>query len=245
MSVKGTARIAGGLWLACIVTGVLGMALSAPIIVRADVAATAANLAANETSMRLAIVANLLAGATYLGVTALLYYILRPVSASASFCAALFGAVGVAIGCLWPVAAVGGLALFRGGGSGGGLTPGQLQHIGHLAVGLSGEVFFVSLLFFGVQCTLAGALIGRSAFLPRVLGVMLAAGGMAYVLGSLSALLLPGAGTRILPFVAAVALLGEGMVTVWFLARGVDERRWAEQAAPLPALARADAGAIG
>src|SRR2546425_2080080 len=92
------ARIAGGLWLLCIVSGMVGFIAEFPLIVANDAAATASNILANESLFRLGFTANLISGASYLGVTAFMYYVLKPVSRSLSLLAAFFGLAGVAIG---------------------------------------------------------------------------------------------------------------------------------------------------
>lgn len=92
------ARAAGVLWLACIVTGVFGFVAASKLIAGDDAAATAANILANESLFRLGFAADLVSGASYVGVTALLYYLLKPAGRSVSLLAAFFGLCGVAVG---------------------------------------------------------------------------------------------------------------------------------------------------
>ncbi len=78
-SPRAQARIAGFLYLIVIVTG--GWAqlfVRAHLIVRDDAAATAANIAAHEPLFRLGLVADLISVAAYIGVTAVLYGLLKP-----------------------------------------------------------------------------------------------------------------------------------------------------------------------
>lgn len=77
---------------------------------------------------------------------------------------------------------------------------------------------------------LVGILIVRSTFLPRVLGGLLAVEGSGYIISSLATFLAPAVGARLMPFIIPLALLGEGSLTVWLLAKGVNEQRWREQA---------------
>src|SRR5258706_10334821 len=63
------ARIAGGLWLLCIVASVGGFIAGAPLIVANDAAATAKNILANESLFRLGFAADLISGLSYLGAT--------------------------------------------------------------------------------------------------------------------------------------------------------------------------------
>jgi hypothetical membrane protein len=75
---------------------------------------------------------------------------------------------------------------------------------------------------FGFYCLLIGYLIVRSTFLPRILGVLMACGGLGWL-------------TFISPtlFDLPVAVqhgAGEAALTVWLLAVGVNAERWKEQA---------------
>ena len=92
------ARLAGGLWWLCIVTGLVGFIAGFPLIVTNDAAATSANILAKESSFRIGLTADVMSGVSYLGVTAFMYYVLKPVSRSLSLLAAFFGLAGIAIG---------------------------------------------------------------------------------------------------------------------------------------------------
>jgi|SRR6516225_8450048 hypothetical protein len=81
------------------------------------------------------------------------------------------------------------------------------------------------LVFFGFYCLVIGYLILRSTFLPRVLGALMAFGGLGwltFVSPALSAYLSP---HNMLP-----GILGETALTVWLLVAGVNVQRWKEQA---------------
>src|SRR6266513_4008124 len=98
MSPRFQARMAGGLWWLCIVSGVVGFVAGAPLIVANDAAATAANILAKESAFRFGFVADLVSGLAYVGVTAFSYCVLKSVSRSLSLLGAFFGLAGVAIG---------------------------------------------------------------------------------------------------------------------------------------------------
>jgi Domain of unknown function (DUF4386) len=224
------ARIAGALWLVCIATSVFSFVIGSRLIVASDAAATATNILANESSFRLGFVADLLSGMSYVGVTVLLYSLLRPVSRSLSLLAAFFGLAGVAIGGMAWLSHLVPLVLLRGDPYLSAFTTAQLQALSLLALKLQLNVFSIGMVFFGVQCFVAGYLIARSTFFPRILGVLLAIGGLSYVISSLATFLAPLFGARLTPFIIPVALLGEGSLTLWLLVRGVNAQRWKEQA---------------
>jgi len=223
------ARIAGACWLLCIVAGMVGFIAGGPLIVANDAAATATNILANESLFRFGFAANLISGLSYVGVTVFMYYVLKPVSRSLSLLAAFFGLAGVAIGGVAWVSNLVPLTLLHGDQYLTALTASQLQALSLAALKLQTHVFFIGMVFFGIQCISIGYLVARSSFLPRILGVLLGLGGTCYVIASFANFLLP-LGARLMPFVVPVALIGEGSLTVWLLIKGLNEQRWYEQA---------------
>jgi len=78
-----------------------------------------------------------------------------------------------------------------------------------------------SLVFFGFYCLLIGYLVFRSGFLPRILGVLMAFGGLGWL-----TFLSQSLATYLSPFNLAPGILGEGALTLWLLVVGVNVRRW-------------------
>jgi len=229
-SPKLQARVAGGLWLTCIVMGIFGFVAGSSVIVAGDAAATATNILANESLFRLGFASDLISGLSYVGVTALLYYLLKPAGRSLALIAAFFGLAGVAIGGAGNLTQLAPLVLLHGDHYLSAFTTGQLQAMAMIALKLRVQLFSIGMVFFGIQCFLAGCLIARSTFLPRLLGVLLAMGGASYVIVSFATFLAPALGVRLAPFIMPIALVGEGALTVWLLAKGVNVQRWKEQA---------------
>lgn len=81
------------------------------------------------------------------------------------------------------------------------------------------------LVFFGCYCLLIGYLIVRSTFLPKILGVLMAFGGLGWLTFISSAL-----SGYLLPYNMAPGVLGESALTLWLLAAGVNAQRWNQQA---------------
>jgi hypothetical protein len=82
-----------------------------------------------------------------------------------------------------------------------------------------------NLVFFGFYCLLIGYLIFRSTFLPRVLGVLMAFGGLGWL-----TFLSPPLAKYLSPYNMAPGILGEGALTLWLLVFGLNIQRWNEQA---------------
>lgn len=140
---------------------------------------------------------NLMASACYFAVTLLFYGLFKPVDASLSLIAAIFSLVGCAMGAL---------RTFH-------LVPFPINSVNPLAL-------------FGVYCLLVGYLIFRSKFLPRILGVLMAVGGLGWLTFASATL-----ADALTPYNLAPGILGEGALTVWLLAKGVNAERWQQQAA--------------
>ena len=223
------ARIAGGLWLMVIVAGMSAFVIRSPLIVPGDAAATAAKILAKESLFRLGFAADLIAGACYMGVTVLLYGLLKPVSRSLSLLAAFFGLAGIAIVAATSITNLAPLVLLGSGEYSSAFTVSQLQAMALTSLRLSFQGFILAMVFFGFQCLLIGCLIVRTTFLPRILGVLLAIGGSSYIISSFATFLAPAFGARLSPFIVPLALLGEGSLTLWLIVMGVNEQRWKEQ----------------
>jgi hypothetical protein len=83
----------------------------------------------------------------------------------------------------------------------------------------------IALIPFGIHCILTGYLIFKSTFLPRILGVLMVMAGLGYLL-----FLWPSLGDRLFfPYIVIPGVVGEGSLTLWLLAMGVNNLGWTEQ----------------
>ena len=82
-----------------------------------------------------------------------------------------------------------------------------------------------SLVFFGPFCLLIGYLIFRSAFLPRILGVLMALSGLGWL-----TFLSPPLANYLLTYIAVLGIIAELSLMLWLLVRGVNVQRWKERA---------------
>src|SRR2546425_5941921 len=81
------------------------------------------------------------------------------------------------------------------------------------------------LVFFGFYCLLIGYLIFTSTFLPRILGALMAFGGLGWL-----TFVSPPLANYLSPYNMVPGVLGEGSLTLWLLVIGVNVQRWKEQA---------------
>ena len=83
----------------------------------------------------------------------------------------------------------------------------------------------ISLVFHGLYCLVVGYLTFRSTFLPRILGVLMAFAGLAWLTN-----LSPSLAKYLSPYYVACGFVGVASLMLWLLVIGVDVQRWNAQA---------------
>src|SRR5689334_7034447 len=82
--------------------------------------------------------------------------------------------------------------------------------------------------FYGIAFVLFGYLMFRSGYLPGVLGILLALGGLGFVSTSLALFLAP---AYAFSFLLLPTVLAGLLLTLWLLVKGVDVHKWEAKAA--------------
>jgi len=216
-----TARLAGALWLIVIAVSIASLFTAPSVNINGSAAETAASILAAETPYRLAFALLFVGSLCYLGVTALLYELLRPVNRSVALFGAFAGLAGVTIGAASAVNELGALDLLKQAATAAPAAANQLQTIAQFAL-RDGPEFKVGMVFFGLQIASVGYLILRSGLVPRIIGGVLVAGGSSYIISSFATFVAPAVGARLSPLVIPIAILGEGSLTLWLLFKGVN-----------------------
>ena len=101
----------------------------------------------------------------------------------------------------------------------------QLQSLALMFLKLNDQTANICLVLFGFYDLLIGYLIFRSAFLPRVLGVLMALAGLGWL-----AFLYPPLANSLSPYVLVLGFLAELLLMLWLLVKGVNVQRRKEQA---------------
>jgi hypothetical protein len=224
------ARIAGVLYLITIVTGVFAEAfVRGALVVTDDAAATATNILGSEPLYRLGLVADLVMIACYVAVTILLYELLKPVSKSLSLLAASFSLIGIAVLAVDSFNHLAPLIILGGAHYLSAFETAQLQALALMFLKLHAKGYTISVVFFGIYCVLIGYLVFRSNFLPRLLGALMAIGGLCYLIDSVAILLLPTVAAR-LPDIQILAGVAELSLSLWLTVMGVNTLKWEEKA---------------
>jgi hypothetical protein len=224
-SARPRARITGAVYLLYFLTAVFGEFFLRGLVVSGDAAVTAKNILAHPSSFRLGLATGLIAVACYMVLTAFLYHLFKPVSRSLSLLATFFSLVGcgiLAFGSLFQLAP---LVILGGNQYMNVFTVEQLRALALMFLELNTQAGNVCVVFFGVYCVLIGYLIFRSAFLPRILGVLMAIAGLGWL-----TFLSPALAIYLSPYILVLGFLAELSLGLWLLVKGVNVQRWREQA---------------
>ncbi|WP_326561550.1 DUF4386 domain-containing protein [Micromonospora sp. NBC_01796] len=216
-----TARATGLFYLGLAVTGALGfLTIRQQLFVADDPSATLANLVEHESLARAGIALELLVVLTQTLTAVWFYRLFRTVDSVAAASIAAFGLVNA-------VAVLGSAALLATATEvavapfGDPATTAQLMYV------ISGHLWTVGGLFFGLWLIPMGVCVHRSGFMPRALGWILIVGGVGYVLGAFVGYLAPDAGV-VADALVIPATVGEFWMIGYLLVRGVHPGALAE-----------------
>jgi hypothetical protein len=234
MPAQATARMAGLLYLITVVTGMFSlMYVPSQINVPGNLSATIANIVASPSLYRLGIAAGLVCYTVFLMVPLLLYRLLSPVNRNAAALMVLFAVVNVPIALLSIAAKLDILSLLDGAGHPpavlSDLVQAQVQH----AINAYHNGMLIGEIFAGLWLIPFGYLAFKSGFLPRVLGIVLIAGGFGYLVTVFGHVLLPDYDQLpIANFDTLPAGLGEIGMCLWLILFGVRPQKRAASSPP-------------
>jgi len=217
--------MAGALWLTVILVSIVAVLGGTSLDVHGDPGTLAANALASASKIRLTFVLFFFGKVCYLGVTVLLYELLKPVNKSVALFGAFCGLAGLLSGGAGHINLLTALSLLEESRRATEPVASQLQGAAKIILGtvprFSGED-----VWFGFQILSVGYLIVRSHFIPRAIGVLLVLGGSCFLIISFTNFMSPALGDRLAPLLLPIVLLGEGSLALWLLVRGVNVERW-------------------
>lgn len=218
------ARMAGFFAFLMFVSGGLGTFARRGIIVSGDAATTAANILAHQSMYLMGFADDLLVVATYVAVVGLFYRMLKPVNRSVSLIAAFLGVIACAIQATAAVFQLAPLTVLGGASYLGVFKVEQLQALAYMFLKIYSQAYGIALVFFAFFGVLTGYLVFKSTFLPRILGGLMMLAGLSWL-----TFLWPPFAIKYFPYILATAL-GEGLLYLWLLVKGVDPEKWKERA---------------
>lgn len=214
-AVRRSAVIAGGALIAMSALAVFGSLVAVEgLVTPGDAGRTAEAILGSEGTFRLGVLSLYLVVVLDLVVAWALMRVLSPVDKSLSRLDAWFRVAYSAV-FLVAISQLAGIPRLLAP-TDGAFTTEQLQSQALLKVETYQDIWMAALVLFAVHLAIAGYLVVRSGFIPRIIGVLLVVAGAGYVFDSAVSVL-----TDSPPFVASnVTFLGEFLLAVWLLVRG-------------------------
>lgn len=202
------------------------------LVVSGDAQATAANIAESEGLFRLGLISFLVIFALDVVVAWALYIVFRSADRDLSLLTAWFRVVytvflGVAIIFFFQA-----LQLLGGADFLTAFDSAQLNAQALVALDSFNSTWLVGLVMFGIHLALMGALVLKSGYAPRALGVVLIVAGTAYVVDTVAHSLLSNYAdyeTLFIAIVAVPAVLAEGWFGLWLLLKAGKSQRTASE----------------
>jgi hypothetical protein len=212
-----SARIAGVLYLIIIVcAGFAEGAVRSSLIVPDDAVATASNITGDLTLYRVGYVADIIAFACDVGVSVLLFVLLRSTAPTLALTAMAFRLIAhpaIATVNLLNMAAPW-FILQQGSSVEHASLVATFTQLHDLGYGIAGT-------FFGVHCILLGYLLHLSDRFPSWIGWTLVVAGILYIIDGTGTVLFPSITEALAVLVMIVAVISELSLCLWLLIRGV------------------------
>jgi hypothetical protein len=217
---KNPGRYAGLLYLLTSIVGFFAMGyVPGKIIVHGNAAATANNITVHEQLFRLGIAAQLIGMAGFIFVAQALYDLLKGVNRRHASLMVTLIVVSVPIVFVNELNSIAALVLVRGADFLSILEKPQREALTMLFLHLHHYGIVVAELYWGLWLFPLALLVYRSRFLARFLGVWLALAGLAWVILSLTAILLPQYEDKVYGY-AQPAFFGELAFMFWLVIKG-------------------------
>src|SRR5712671_3624353 len=199
------------------------------LIVHGNATATASNIAASETLFRLGIACNLVSQAGFIFVVLALYDLLKGVNQRHAVLMVTLILVAIPIALLNELNAIAALVLVRGADFLSVVEKPQRDNLAMLFLNLHSYGFDIAGIFWGLWLFPLGLLVYRSGFLPRILGVALMVNCFAFLISSLTALVLPHYEALVHGWMRPFGF-GEQAFMLWLLIMGAKPRPLASPA---------------
>ena len=208
------ALVAGILYLIVGIFGGFAVGFANPsVYVPGDAAATAANVAGNSGLVRAAVMADLVQATAFVFLAMVLYALLKDVSKNVARAMVILVAIAAAMMCLNEVFQFAALLVAGDGSYTTALGVAGSNALVMLLMDMFHYGFLTAQIFFGLWLIPLGYLAYKSTTFPKVLGIVLVAGGVSYLFDLVVAFLLPDVSKQIHGFMAiAPAIVEIGMV---------------------------------
>jgi hypothetical protein len=223
-ALKKQARLAGLLYTLVAFTAPIGLIyVPNKLFVSGDASATADQLRASESLLRLGMASELFHQSIEVFMVLILYALFEPVSKSLARQMAILGFIPIPIVFVNVLNEVAALTLVSGTGYLAVFDKGQLDALAMLFVRLHSQGLHIAAVFWGLWLFPFGLLVVRCKFIPAVLGILVMIAGTGYLLEAFTSLLLPQYFSTFAD-IAGLLELGEPPIILWLLIWGARPR---------------------
>jgi len=223
-SLRRTAKLAGLLYFTAAMTAPFSLLyVPAKTMVAGDAAATAQNILDNEFLFRSAIVANFIGIILSIFVLLYLYRLFQQVDEHQAKLMAAFVLVQIPVSFLLMTFSITSLMMLKGGILKS-FEPAQRQDMAMLFLKIRDYGTLMLEIFWGLWLFPFGQLVYKSGFIPRILGVLLFANGIAYISIATAFLLFPDYRQFVERYTFPL-LFGELAIILWLLLIGVKAQK--------------------
>lgn len=237
ISLKKTARIAGMLYLALIITSLYAhMYVPSQLLVRGDAAATTKNIISHEFLFRTCIVVNLIEVIVFLFLALALYRLFQQVSNYWSRVMVALIVIQIPIVFVLAAFKITALMIIKGQVFTT-FSPTQISELTMVFLNLNMYGMMAMELLSGLWLFPFGILVYNSRFIPRVLGLILIVAGIGYTIASFTYILLPAYHNQT-QMIAYVLGIGEIFMMLWLLIKGAKEHIIVDVESEIKSIAR-------
>lgn len=225
-SLNKIAKIAGAGYLVIFISGIFAnFFVLESLVVLDDAKTTTTNIMNNESQFRIGILSFIIMVVFDVVLTWALYVLFKPVNKNISLLAAWLRLVnatifGIALFKLFSV-----LQLISGADYLAVFDTGQLQAQVMLSLNAFNTIWLVGLVFFGIHLFFLGYLIIKSSYVSTIIGILLLAASLGYLIDSFANFLLPTYSDYkdlFMLIVVVPGVIGELSLTFWLLFKGVN-----------------------
>jgi hypothetical protein len=217
------AKRAGLLYLGLAITSAYGLIyVHSQIYVPDDAATTAKNMLANEFLFRSGIVSNLISQTIFVFLVLALYQLFKEVRKPLATVMVALVIVSIPIVFVGEVFEIIPLMILKGQVLTT-LNPEQQQDWSMLFLKLNSRTILVAEIFWGLWLIPFGQLAYKSGFIPKIIGVLLVLGGVAYVIQVGAALLFPDYQSIVSKVTGLFPTVAELSTILWLLIKGVSK----------------------
>jgi hypothetical protein len=224
------ARIAGALYLINVVGGAFAIGYVQGTLLMSDPATTATNIQAHQLLYRSGLAVHVVVTVTNVPLALIFYELFKVVNRRVALLAAFFILVATAIEAAGLLNQFAPLVLLGNQPDASAFSAAQLQALAWLPGQLAHADYTLYTVIFGLDILCLSYLLFRSRFVPRVIAVLLAVDGLAYLVYSFTDFLAPSLAAHLTPWIQLPAPLAEGVLSLWLLTFGVNVEWWTKRA---------------